>query len=131
MLRREMLRAMGLALLPGIAQRALAGVRMKITDIRPVNLRVVQHIGDIYGSFRKPPLKTSYNIGGGSYIEIHTDQDLVAIGPGEINAAALNNMKGLLIGRDPFDIENHAFNLYGRTGGAHLEIALWDLMGKA
>jgi D-galactarolactone cycloisomerase len=136
MLRRTMLKTLtGLTLLPAVAQRARAGARLKITDIRVVKLRLVQHVGDLYGTFRKPPLKTSYDIGGGSIIEVHTDQGLVGIGPGgtgaEINPGVINAAKNLLVGQDPFDIQAHAFALYGRPGGAYVEIALWDLIGKA
>jgi len=135
MLRRTLLKTIsGLAVLPSL--RALAGTRMKITDIKVVKLRVVKHIGELETEFRKPAIKASYDIGGGSIIEVHTDQGLVGIGPGEgagpgIAPGAVNGLKALLVGKDPFDIQNHAFDLYGRPGGAYVEIALWDLMGKA
>ena len=139
MLRRTFLKTVsGLAALPALSLRALAGTRLKITDIRVVNLRVVKHIGEVSDTSRKQPLKRSYDIGGGSVIEIHTDQGLVGIGPGSgagigggISPGMINTAKVLLVGKDPFDIQNHAFALYGRPGGAWVEIALWDLMGKA
>jgi L-alanine-DL-glutamate epimerase-like enolase superfamily enzyme len=135
MLRRTFLKTVsGLAALPALSLRALAGTRLKITDIRVVNLRVVKHIGEVSDTSRKQPLKRSYDIGEGSVIEIHTDQGLVGIGPGSgagigggISPGMINTAKALLVGKDPFDIQNHAFALYGRPGGAWVEIELWDL----
>ena len=49
----------------------------------------------------------TYRIGGGSVIEIHTDQGLSGIGPG-IDNAALERLQAQLIGMDPFGIEQLA-----------------------
>jgi L-alanine-DL-glutamate epimerase-like enolase superfamily enzyme len=51
-----------------------------------------------------------------------------------MDATALDNAKAQLLGKDPFDIERLAGPLRYYVAGrpvASLEIALWDLMGKA
>jgi L-alanine-DL-glutamate epimerase-like enolase superfamily enzyme len=53
-----------------------------------------------------------------------------------MDPALLPSVKDLLIGSDPFDIDLHAQRLYdipaaGNRGTAGVEIALWDLIGKA
>src|SRR6185436_4924346 len=42
-------------------------------------------------------------------------------------------VQNILVGKDPFDINQHAAALYApqRVWGAPVEIALWDLLGKA
>jgi D-galactarolactone cycloisomerase len=108
--------------------------RLKITDIRTVNLRVVRETGMMEAAWNPGTLST-HRIGGGSIIEIHTDQGLSGIGPA-IDAAALELGKAQLIGKDPFNVEQIAGPLRYYVGGSprtisSLEIALWDLIGKA
>ncbi len=123
--RRDLLKALlPLALIP-----QLKGVQLKITDLKLVNLRLVKELGH-YIDFNGRPL--SYRLGGTSYCEVHTDQGLVGIGPG-FNEALLEGFKNQLVGEDPFEIERHAARLISprQRGGASVEVALWDLMGKA
>jgi L-alanine-DL-glutamate epimerase-like enolase superfamily enzyme len=56
----------------------------------------------------------------------------LGIGPG-IGQGSLDRVKSLLIGKDPFDIEQHFPRLryYASRALAGIDIALWDLMGKA
>ena len=82
-----------------------------------------------------PGTVTTHRIGGGSVIEIHTDQGLSGIGPA-IDSGALESAKAQLVGRDPFSIEQLAGPLRYYVGQSprtvsSLEIALWDLIGKA
>jgi L-alanine-DL-glutamate epimerase-like enolase superfamily enzyme len=119
------------------AQHA-AGRRLKITDVVVRRLRVEKDWGsyeDYIGARR------GGRTGGGAITEIATDQGLVGIGPG-VNPAAVQTLKEFLSGKDPFDINRHMTALYtgGREGGVRLpggerpvgiEIALWDLIGKA
>jgi D-galactarolactone cycloisomerase len=78
----------------------------------------------------------TFRIGGGNYLEVQTDQGLVGIGPA-VDASLLPIVNEQLAGKDPFDIEMHADRLqyYGRgrprRGTAGVDIALWDLIGKA
>src|ERR1039458_5280465 len=54
-----------------------------------------------------PGTANTYRIGGGSVIEIHTDQGLSGLGPA-IDSGALELCRAQLIGRDPFNIEQLA-----------------------
>ncbi|MGO8866993.1 MAG: mandelate racemase/muconate lactonizing enzyme family protein [Alphaproteobacteria bacterium] len=111
-----------------------SGAELKITDIRIVNLKVVRETGKMEAAWN-PGTVTTWRIGGGSVIQIYTDQGLAGIGPG-IDAASLPAAKAQLVGKDPFSIEQLAGPLRYYVGGSSrtvssLEIALWDLIGKA
>ncbi len=77
-----------------------------------------------------------FTVGGGSVLEIRTDQGLSGIGPG-IDPNLLDAVRKQLIGQDPFDTEQHASRLrYYASGAAYrgascVDVALWDLIGKA
>ena len=82
-----------------------------------------------------PGTMTTWRIGGGSIVEIQTDQGLSGIGPG-IDPVWLDAAKSQLIAMDPFSVEQLAGPLRYYVGGSPhtvsaLEIALWDLIGKA
>jgi galactonate dehydratase len=80
------------------------------------------------------------------YVRVHTDAGIVGLGESgtwgqlEASAAAIAKYGEYLVGRDPFPIEHH-WNVMLRanhfTGGAitgavsALDIALWDIKGKA
>ncbi|WP_448540986.1 galactonate dehydratase [Roseiflexus sp.] len=80
------------------------------------------------------------------FVKIITDDGMTGVGeatlPGQERAvvAALQDIKSYLLGKDPFQIENHWRNLYHSSffrgvvflaalGG--IEMALWDILGKA
>ena len=110
----------------------LRGARIKITDVRIVPLKVLKELGSYPDWLGNPrPIR----IGGGAITEIHTDQGVTGIGPGNMDIALLPAVKNLLVGADPFDVDLHAARLYGiqaagNRGTAGVEIALWDLIGK-
>jgi D-galactarolactone cycloisomerase len=120
--------------LPALAAAPrLRGARIKITDVRIVPLRVIKDLGSYPDWLGNPrPIR----IGGGAFVEVHTDQGVTGIGP-DMDAALLPAVKAMLMGADPFDIDLHSARLYGVQAGtgyrgtAGVEIALWDLMGKA
>ncbi len=120
------------AALPAAAQRA---PRLKITDVRVVPLLLVKEAGSIEPAWN-PGGSMSFRIGGGSFTEIATSQGITGIGPG-IDPALVPAVKTQLIGRDPFDIETHSARLrYYASGSSYrgsgaVDIALWDLIGKA
>src|SRR5579864_4648259 len=80
--------------------------RLKITDIRIVNLKTVRETGKMEAAWN-PGSMTTHRIGGGSIIEIHTDQGLSGIGP-SIDNGVLESCKAQLVGKDPFNIEELA-----------------------
>src|SRR5438874_1826648 len=125
--RRDLLKA-----LPAIPMMSLLGAaRARITDVRLVRLKLVKEVGtypDWVGGTRFS------RIGGGAIVQVHTDQGVTGIGP-EVDPAQLPQIKNLLMGADPFDVESHAARLsalpaVGLRGPASVEIALWDLIGK-
>ncbi|NIQ52715.1 MAG: hypothetical protein GWN85_04315, partial [Gemmatimonadetes bacterium] len=71
--------------------------------------------------------------GGQSIVELRTDEGVTGIGPG-VDPSLLDVAGAHLLGRSPFDIEQHArvLNYYLRAvpyrGAAGFDIALWDLI---
>jgi D-galactarolactone cycloisomerase len=130
MQRRDFLKSASLA---ALMPQLHAAERLKITDVRIVKLKVVRETGKMEAAWN-PGTVTTWRIGGGSIVEIQTDQGISGIGPamdpGELEAA-----RSQLIGKDPFNIEQLAGPLRYYVGGPRtvsaLEIALWDLVGKA
>jgi len=134
MLRRDFLKTLPVAASLSLALPKTAGAaRFKITDVRLSKIRLVKDMGVVprYAGGRAG-LGLPIQIGGFTFTEVVTDQGLVGIGPG-IDPAFLKNVKTLLVGKDPFEINEHATALYApnRTWGGPVEIALWDLLGKA
>lgn len=136
--RRDFLKSAPLAALmpqlPSLFPQLRPGVRLKITDIRIVNLKAVRETGKMEAAW-DPGTVTTHRIGGGSVIEMQTDHGLSGVGPG-MDPEWLERAKAQLVGKDPFDIEHLAGPLRYYVGGSPrnvsaLEIALWDLMGKA
>ena len=109
--------------------------RMKITEVRLVSLKVVRELGTLEPAWQ--PGRTMYfRVGGGAFLEVRTDQGLVGIGPA-IDPALMPLVQKVLVGNDPFDTEqlNARMRYEGLcdryNGGANVDIALWDLVGKA
>jgi len=133
MLRRDFFKTLsGLATLPLCFPKAASAARFKITDVRLIKVRLVKNAGTVPRRVGVTGGGLAFAIGGFTVTEVHTDQGLVGIGPG-IDPGALKTVNELLVGRDPFDINRHAAVLYApqREWGASVEIALWDLLGKA
>ena len=127
--RRDFLRTLpALAAVP-----RLRGARIRITDVRIVPLRTIKDLGSYPDWLGNPrPIR----IGGGAIVEVHSDQGITGIGP-DMAPTLLPAVKTLLMGADPFDVDLHSERLYGIQAGtgyrgtAAVEIALWDLIGKA
>jgi L-alanine-DL-glutamate epimerase-like enolase superfamily enzyme len=115
--------------LPAVLSEPIPNLR--ITDIRNIRLRVVKEVGSVEPAWNVGG-SMSFRIGGGSFVEIRTNQDLVGIGPG-IGQGSLERVRAILVGEDPFDIERHFPRLryYAWRALAGIDIALWDLVGKA
>lgn len=112
-----------------------APARLKITEVRSVPLRTVETAGTMTPAW-SPDRDMTVKVGGGAFVEIRTDQGLAGIGPA-VSEVFLPAVREYLIGKDPFDVERHAHALryYVRgtpyNGTAGIDIALWDLIGKA
>lgn len=110
--------------------------RMKITDIRSRNLRVVKEMGELEPAWSVGTM-SQFRIGGGAFVEIQTDQGITGIGQA-VNPALIPDIRELLVGKDPFDVEQHdammRYYIRGGTGyggTAGIDVALWDVIGKA
>jgi len=113
---------------------------MKITDIQATTL-----------SFRNQEIvsSTSWSEMRRILVEVETDEDIKGVGEafGALSNDAVvslveDGLKRIVIGEDPFNIEKLAHKMFqsstymGRTGIirhaiAGVEIALWDILGKA
>jgi L-alanine-DL-glutamate epimerase-like enolase superfamily enzyme len=105
---------------------------VRIADVRLVPLRTVREAGSLEPAW-EPGGRMTFRIGGGAYLEVRTDEGLVGIGPA-VDARLLPTVNEQLAGRDPLDVETLAARLeyYGRgRSTAGVDIALWDLVGKA
>src|SRR5260370_12787745 len=76
---------------------------------------------------------TTFTRWGGTTAKIYTDEGIVGIGsPGYGSPASFESwVKPQLIGKDPFLLEQHARVLRMANGCWGVEIALWDIVGKA
>ena len=108
---------------------------VRITDVTVARLRTIEHVGDLEPAWDVGGAMR-FTRGGGSVTQVHTDAGITGIGPG-MDPALLPAVRRLLVGGDPFDVEQHAARLqyYVRgvpyQGVAGVDIALWDVIGKA
>ena len=109
---------------------------MRITDIRTYLVRANT------GEWTDRPRGRNW-----LFVSVHTDAGLVGLGEGggwpEVVEHGIHEITPLLIGENPFDIERiwfkiyHALHGHGITGAVRggvqsaIDIALWDLKGKA
>ena len=113
MRRRDFLKA--LPALPALAAvPRLAGVQIKITDVKIVRLKTIKELGSFLG-FMGPWDTAIVRVGGGSVVEIHTDQGLTGIGP-SVDPVQLPALKAQLVGQDPFNLQFLVANLKDWTG---------------
>jgi L-alanine-DL-glutamate epimerase-like enolase superfamily enzyme len=119
---------------PAAFEAVVRSARLRVTDVRLVPLRRVREVGSLEPAWN-PDRRMRFRVGGGKYLEVHTDQGLVGIGPA-LDANLLPAVTEQLVGKDPVEIEQHAavFRCYTggrpRRGCASVDIALWDLIGK-
>ena len=106
-----------------LGQSAERPPRLKITDVRTVRLRTIKEKGTLEPAWA-PGSRMAFRQGGDALVEIVTDQGLTGIGPAG-NALGLGAAKSVLVGKDPFDID------FPAAGGPGVDIAVWDLIGKA
>lgn len=80
------------------------------------------------------------------WVRVHTDEGIVGLGEtffgvGAVEAYIHETVAPYLIGKDPLQIDRHARGLYGYVGyrssgvemrgNSAIDIALWDILGKA
>jgi hypothetical protein len=90
--------------------------RMKIMGLREVRLKVIKEAGVLEPAWN-PGGSATFRAGGGSFLEIRTDQGLTGIGPG-IDPTLVPSFEAKLKGKDPFDTDQHiALLRYDAAGG--------------
>ncbi|MBI4219404.1 MAG: mandelate racemase/muconate lactonizing enzyme family protein [Chloroflexi bacterium] len=117
---------------------------MKITDVTTTMLRDPE--GFVIQDATIPPPRKGTRGRSALFVHIKTDEGVEGLGPGTglraIQSVVEDNLKDLLLGQDPFNIEklwNDMFwrvRGYGRKGIAFqsisaVDIGLWDLKAKA
>jgi D-galactarolactone cycloisomerase len=101
---------------------------MKITDI------ILHALPDIPLS---QPIAAAWSPGkpytaiGSSFVEVQTDEGITGYGPPIDEGLLRTAIAPLLIGQDPFAVEHNINVLRGAGSGWGLEVALWDIIGKA
>lgn len=109
--------------------------RLTITEIRLVRLKTIEEVGTLEPAWN-PGGEMRFQRGGGAFVEVHTDAGMVGLGPG-VDPELLPVLQARLVGQDPFAMEAHAATLryyapgLPYRGSAGVDIALWDLIGKA
>ena len=131
MLRRELLKALPpIALAPAVR----SAPRLKVTDIRVIPLKTVREVGMIEPAWN-PGTPMPQRIGGGSFVEIRTDQGLTGIGPGIDRRVAVRDQSATDRQRSVRRrAACSAAALLRARWARHLRASrsrLWDLVGKA
>lgn len=72
-----------------------------------------------------------YTFIGSSFVEIQTDEGITGYGPPIDEGLLRTAIAPVLIGQDPFAWEHNINVLRKAGGGWGLEVALWDIIGKA
>ncbi len=103
---------------------------MKITDIEAIRLQGPRFPKELHPAWA--PGATWANLSSG-LVKISTDEGIVGWGaasPQDLPKVT-DVLKPMLVGKDPFALEQHA-RVFRNAGGAWgAEIALWDIIGKA
>ena len=109
---------------------------MQITDVCLRRLRVIEKVGTVEPAW-SPGDRMPIFRGGGSFVEVLTDEGIAGIGPG-VDDRFLPALRKLLVGKNPMEVERLSAMLeYYLPGGTHyqqvagVDIALWDIVGKA
>jgi D-galactarolactone cycloisomerase len=110
--------------------RMLIRTRMKITEFEIIHLRGPELAAPLRPAWAPG---TSWTRRDAVLVKLTTDEGLVGWGtPGYMSASQLETwIKPQLLGKDPFNLEQHARIFRGANGCWGVEIALWDIIGKA
>jgi D-galactarolactone cycloisomerase len=103
---------------------------MKITDIETFSLKGPEMERPVYPAWAPGTSKKSQD---GVVVRVSTDEGIVGWGsPGYGNNAVIDSwIKPQLVGKDPFVLEQFASVFRGANAAWGVEIALWDIIGKA
>lgn len=99
---------------------------MKITHVETIPVENVPFARPMKASWRADGLWESLRW---VVTRIHTDEGLVGIGAAHNGPCP--RVKEYLVGKDPFDTEQHIQVLRSVRGDWVVDLALWDLIGKA
>ena len=103
---------------------------MKIIDVQ-----VLQLAGPELPKVMKPAWApgSQWRRWGGTIVKVFTDEGITGLGSPGYNISPLIEswIKPQLIGQDPFALERHARIFRNAGAGWGVEIALWDIIGKA
>src|SRR5258708_4593516 len=103
------------------------GSQMKITRVDVQVLRDVPTPRALHFAWDPGSVTRSSNV---TLIRVHTDDGLIGIGSGG-SPEATRAVGQQLVGQDPLATEQH-IKLLRKSGAAWgLDVALWDLIGKA
>lgn len=103
---------------------------MKITDIQTFQFAGPELAETMYPAWAPG---TEWKRWGGTIVKVFTDEGIVGLGsPGYAAAPIIESwIKPQLIGKDPFALEQHARIFRGAGQAWGVEMALWDIIGKA
>ncbi len=103
---------------------------MKITDVRTRTFQLPHEEHPFHPTWQ-PAATLSHSL---TIVEVHTDEGITGIGSGGV-LTRLNTAAGLFVGRDPLAIREHHAMLetiaYFMGRPWPIEVALWDIAGKA
>jgi L-alanine-DL-glutamate epimerase-like enolase superfamily enzyme len=103
---------------------------VKITDVRTRTFELPLGERQFHPTWQPFPSR-SHRL---TIVEVHTDEGITGIGSGGV-LTRLNTTAGLFVGKDPLAIEEHVKMLttiaYFMARPWPVEIALWDIAGKA
>ena len=103
---------------------------MKITDIQTFQLAGPELVEPMHPAWAPG---STWHRWGGTVVKVFTDEGIVGLGsPGYVATGIIDSwIKPQLVGKDPFALEQHAriFRNAGQAWG--IEMALWDIIGKA
>ena len=103
---------------------------MKITDIQTFQLAGPELVNPLEPAWAPG---TTWRRWGGTVVKVFTDEGIVGLGsPGYGSSPVIDSwLKPQLVGQDPFALERHARLFRNANAAWGVEIALWDIIGKA
>jgi L-alanine-DL-glutamate epimerase-like enolase superfamily enzyme len=104
---------------------------MKIRDVKLHRLPDIPLSKPILPAWSPGGIWTTVNASFVSFVEVQTDEGITGYGSPIDEGLLRTAIAPLLIGQDPFAMERNINVLRMAGGGWALEVALWDIIGKA